>query len=208
LAQGIEVETIICPGHDRPHFYPGRANIIVKLIAEKQTGKLLGAQIVGPGDVAKRTEVVVSSLSLGATVAQIGSLDLAYAPPFSPAMDGIITAAHVMENKLKGLARGVSPLLVKEKLDRGDDFILLDVRSPQEWESVRIDRPNAKLIPLGKLRVECENLPKDKEIITLCQFSLRGYEAQRILDARGFKDVKFMDGGMIGWPFETHGSVW
>ena len=199
LSQGLDVETVICPGPDRPHYYPGKANIIIKL---------LGAQIIGPGDVAKRLDIVVSALSLGASVEQLATLDLAYAPPFSPPMDNIITAANVMENKLKGLAKSVSPLSVKEKMDRGDDFILLDVRGPQEYEEVRIDHPKVTLIPLGKLRGECKNLSRDKEIITFCQLSLRGYEAQRILEASGFKNVKFMDGGVVSWPFETVGSVW
>ena len=207
-SEGMDVETVICPGQDRPHYYPGRANIIVKLVAEKKTGKLLGAQIIGPGDVAKRIDIVVTALSLGATVEQIASLDLAYAPPYSPAMDNIITAANVMNNKIKGLAKGISPLLVKEKLDRGENFILLDVRSPDEYEKVRIEHPHVTLIPLGKLRSEIDKLSRDKEIITFCQLSLRGYEAQRILEAQGFKNVKFMDGGVVGWPFETIGSVW
>lgn len=208
LSQGLEVETVICPGQDRPHFYPERANITIKLIAERKTGKLLGAQIMGLGDVAKRIDTVVSALSFGASVEQLANLDLAYAPPFSPVMDNIITAANVMENKLEGLTKAISPLLVKEKLDRGDDFILLDVRSTHEYEKVRLDYPNVKWMPLGKLREECKNLSKDKEIITFCQLSLRGYEAQRILEGFGFKNVRFMDGGVVGWPFETLGSIW
>jgi rhodanese-related sulfurtransferase len=96
--------------------------------------------------------------------------------------------------------------MVKEKLDRGDDFILLDVRSPKEYEAMYIDHPAVKLIPLGKLREECRNLPKEKEIIAFCQVSLRGYEAQRILEAQGFTRVAFMDGGIVAWPFETAGQ--
>ncbi|RLA92549.1 MAG: hypothetical protein DRG25_06145, partial [Deltaproteobacteria bacterium] len=72
----------------------------------------------------------------------------------------------------------------------------------------RIEHSNVTLIPLGKLRSEIDKLSRDKEIITFCQLSLRGYEAQRILEAQGVKNVKFMDGGVVGWPFETIGSVW
>ncbi|MFH0814464.1 MAG: FAD-dependent oxidoreductase, partial [Pseudomonadota bacterium] len=148
-SQGFDVETVICSGQDRPHYYPEWANIIIKLIADKKNGNLLGVQIVGQGDVAKRIEIVVSAISLGANVRKIATFDLAYAPPFSPAMDNIITAANVMENKLRGVAKSISPLLVKEKLERGDDFIFLDVRSPKEYEELRIDHPKVKLIPLG-----------------------------------------------------------
>jgi NADPH-dependent 2,4-dienoyl-CoA reductase/sulfur reductase-like enzyme/rhodanese-related sulfurtransferase len=201
--QGYDVETVICPGPDRPHFYPGSAAIIIKLIAEKKEGRLLGAQIIGPGDVAKRIDVAVTALSFGASVKDLAHLDLAYAPPFSPAMDNIITAANVLRNKLQGIARAISPLKVKEKLDRGDDFVFLDVRSPMEFKVRRIEHPTIVLMPLGKLREEAKTLPRDREIITFCQISLRGYEAQRILDGQGFKNVKFMDGGLVGWPFET-----
>ncbi len=201
-AFGFDVETIISPAPDRPHFYPGNQPIIIKLVADKKTRKILGVQVIGPGDVAKRVDVVGTALTFGATAEQLSTIDLAYAPPFSPALDNIITAAHVMMNKLSGLARGVSPLYVKEKLDNNDDFILLDVRSPDEYNSIHIEHPNVKLIPLGKLREEAKNLPIDKEIIAFCKISLRGYEAQRILDGYGFKDVKFMDGGVLAWPFE------
>ncbi|MFH0814049.1 MAG: FAD-dependent oxidoreductase, partial [Pseudomonadota bacterium] len=203
-AEGFDVETVICPSPDRPHFYPGSKSIITKLVADKKTGKLLGAQIIGPGDVAKRIDIAVSALSFGATVEQVAKLDLAYAPPFSLAMDNIITAANIMDNKLKGLAKSVSPLVVKEKLDRGEDFIFLDVRSAEEYEMVRIDKPNIILLPLGKLREEYKSLSREKEIITFCAASMRGYEAQRILEAKGFKNVAFMDGGIAAWPFEKY----
>lgn len=207
-AQGFEVETVMCPGQDRPHYYPGWANIIIKLIADRRNGKLLGAQIVGQGDVAKRIEIVVSLLSLNAPVKEIATFDLAYAPPFSPAMDNLITAANVLENKLNGMAKGVSSFVVREKLEREDDFIFLDVRSPKEYEELRIDHPKVKLIPLGKLQEELKNLPKDKEIVTFCLFSLRGYEAQRMLEAHGFTKVTFMEGGIFAWPFARVGRIW
>lgn len=203
VSLGYAVETIVCPAPDRPHFYPGAGLLIIKLIAEKGTGTLLGAQIIGPGEVAKRIDIVASVLSFKGTAEQVPLLDLAYSPPFSSALDAVITAANVMQNKLQGIARSVSPLVVKEKLDRRDDFVFLDVRGPQEYEKVRIEHPSVMLIPLGKLRQEWKKIPKEKEIIAFCAASLRGYEAQRILDGHGFKNVKFMDGGLAAWPFET-----
>ncbi len=200
--QGYDVETVIVPAPDKPHFYPGNAPLIIKLTADRKTEKILGAQILGPGDVAKRTDIVVSAMSFGATAEDLANLDLAYAPPFSPALDNIITAAHVMLNKFSGLARAVSPLQVKAKLDNNEDFVFLDVRGPDEYETMRIEHPNIRLIPLGMLRDKLDELSIDKEIIAFCKISLRGYEAQRILDANGFKNVKFMDGGILAWPFE------
>lgn len=200
-SRGFNVETVLCPSPDRPHYYPGSKSIITKLVADKKTGRILGAQILGPGDVAKRIDIVATALSFGAKVENVAMLDLAYAPPFSLAMDNIITAAHIMDNKIKGLAKALSSIEVKEKLDRSDDFVFLDVRSAGEYETVRIEHPNVVLLPLGKLREEHGKLPKDKEIVTFCAASLRGYEAQRILEGNGFKNVKFMDGGISAWPF-------
>jgi len=80
------------------------------------------------------------------------------------------------------------------------DFVLLDVRSPAEYEKVRLTR--STLIPLGALRSRLDELPRDKEIITFCKISLRGYEAALILTAAGFERVRVMDGGIAMWPYD------
>ncbi len=201
-AMGYDCITVLNPFPDKPHFLDDAKLIIIKLVVDKATHRLLGAQIVGPGDVAKRMDIVVSNMSSGSKVTDIAQYDLAYAPPFSHAMDNIITAANIAENKLYGRSASVSPVAVKAKIDKGDDFIFLDVRSPQEFEQMRIEDPRIKLIPLGKLRSMLSELPKDKEIIAFCKISLRGYEADRILTGAGYKNVKFMDGGVVCWPYE------
>ncbi len=97
-------------------------------------------------------------MSLGATVDQVANLDLAYAPPYSEALDNVIHAANVLRNILDGITRKVSAAEVKARLDNGEDFLLLDVRSPQEYEAVRIEDPRVRLLPLGKLRSNLERL--------------------------------------------------
>jgi rhodanese-related sulfurtransferase len=87
-------------------------------------------------------------------------------------------------------------------MEAGDDFVLLDVRGPSEYQAMRIEDPRVKLIPLGKLRASLDQLPKEKEIIAFCKISLRGYEAQCILEGAGFENVRFMDGGVVAWPYE------
>jgi rhodanese-related sulfurtransferase len=201
-AEGFDVVTVLNPSPDKPHFLKDAKLIIIKLVVESKTGRLLGAQIVGPGDVAKRMDVVVTTITAGRPVTDIAHLDLAYAPPFSPAMDNIITAANIAENKLKGIGLAYSPLEVKGKIDRGEDFVFLDVRSPQELEALRIEDPRIMNIPLGKLRASLDKLPKNKEIVPFCKISLRGYEAQRLLQGEGYDNVKYMDGGLVCWPFE------
>jgi len=196
----LDIETVIVPGPDRAHYYPTAKLIAIKLIAEKATGKLLGAQVVGMGDVDKRTDVFATLIGSEAKAETLGNLDLCYAPPYSSPIGPALTAINVMRNKLAGEARGISPVAVKEKLDNDEDFVFLDVRTQKEYDEVYID--GATLIPLGGLKERMGELPKDKEIIAFCKISLRGYEACKILESAGFKDTKFMDGGVVTWPFE------
>lgn len=198
---GHNIVIVLSPAPDRPHFHPEAKLIIIKLIVDTATRRILGAQIIGPGDVAKRIEIVITAMTQGLKIDDYGNLDLAYAPPFSPAMDNIITAANIAQNKINGIARSIPPREVKEMIDRNEDFVFLDVRSPQEFEQVRIDDKRVTLIPLGKLRERCSELPKDRDIIPFCKISLRGYEAQKILEAAGFSNVRFMDGGIVCWPY-------
>jgi len=199
---GYDVVTALAPAPDHAHYYPGAKVILVKLIADARTRRVLGIQVVGPGEAVKRVDVVATALCTGATVDDLAYLDLGYAPPYSGALDHVIHAANIIRNKLDGIAKAISPIEVKAKMDAGEDFVFLDVRGPAEYEAMRIEDPRVKLIPLGKLRSSLDQLPKDKEIITFCKISLRGYEAQRILEGAGFEHVRFMDGGVIAWPYE------
>jgi rhodanese-related sulfurtransferase len=105
-----------------------------------------------------------------------------------------------MRNKLDGYMEGISAQEVHAMQHEKKDFVFLDVRSPGEYEQVRL--PGSVLIPLGALRGRLHELPKDKEIVAFCKISLRGYEAALILKAAGFKKVRVMDGGVVTWPYE------
>ena len=197
---GYEVVTALAPAPDRAHFMPTAKMLVLKLIADARTRRLIGAQAIGPGEGDKRIDVAAMAITAGMTVDQLANVDLCYAPPYSPAMDNIITAANVVRNKLDGHMQGVTPMEVKSMLDEGRDIVLLDVRSPAEHDEVRL--PHSTLIPLGALRGRLDELPKDKEIVTFCKISLRGYEAALILKAAGFSNVSVMDGGIATWPYE------
>ena len=200
---GFVVQTVLSPSPDKAHYYPGAQTIVIKLVADAGSRRLLGAQIIGPGDVDKRVDVAAVALGFGATVDQAADFDLAYAPPYSSAMDNIITAANIMRNKLDGIAKGVTPMQVMERITRGDGFVLLDVRTASEITTDgQLPSGNVVHIPLGKLRERAGDLPKNTEIITFCKVSLRGYEAAKILEGLGFTDVKFMDGGIVTWPYD------
>ncbi|HGE70120.1 TPA: pyridine nucleotide-disulfide oxidoreductase [Candidatus Poribacteria bacterium] len=198
---GYNVVTCIAPGSDVAHYYPESALILIKLVVNKDNGKILGAQMIGPGDIDKRLDVVATTMTYGGTVRELANTDLGYAPPYSSAIDMVAHAANIIRNKIDGIAKSITPMEVKAKMDAGEDFILLDVRTPAELIKNKIDDPRVKYIPLGALRSRANELPKDKEIIAFCAISLRGYEAQTILDGLGFTNVKFMDGGLAAWTY-------
>ncbi len=198
---GFKTVVAITPGYDRASYYPGAQMITIKLVADAETERVLGGQMVGKGDVAKRTDVLVASISLNGTVGDVSNLDLAYSPPFNGAMDLLHNAANVIRNKIAGQARSISPLEVNDRICKGEDFVLLDVRSQQEWDDAHIDACQCQLIPLNKLREAVSTLPKDARIVTLCRTSVRAYQAQRMLEGEGFKDVCFMDGSIVAWPY-------
>ncbi len=205
---GYEIVTSITPAQDRPHYMKGSKPIILKLMAEKYSRRVLGAQIIGYGEVLSRIDTAASVITMHGTIDDIADIDMAYAPPFTPAIDNLIVAANVIQNKIDGLVASYSPLEVKEKLDRGEDFIILDVRAPQEVETLRLPYDKVVYIPLNKLRNSLEQLPRDKEIICTCKIALRGYEAARILLGAGFKrdKIAILDGGITAWPYEKQVS--
>jgi len=197
---GYETVTALAPAPDKAHFMPGAKPLLLKLVADKKSRRLLGVQTTGPGAGDKRIDVAAMAITAGMTVDQLANADLCYAPPYAPAMDNIITAANVARNKLDGMMIGVSSVEVHQMMEDEADFVLLDVRSPAEHKEVRL--PGSTLIPLGALRGRTDELPKDKEIIAFCKVSLRGYEAALILKAAGFEKVRVLDGGVVMWPFE------
>ena len=199
-----DVVTVLCPGPDMPHYYPTARPMCIKLVVNRRTRQLIGFQAVGHGDVAKRLDVAATAMSFGATIDAIAHLDLGYAPPYSPPLDPILTAVHIAQNKLDGITRAISPVEFKQRMDLGDtEMVLLDVRSPKERTEVLLPYEDRTIhIPLGALRERTAELPKDKWIIPFCKLSLRGYEAERILSGAGFPHVAFLDGGVLGWPYE------
>lgn len=198
--EGYDTVTALAPAPDRAHYMPQARPLFLKIVADKRTGRLLGVQATGPGDGAKRIDVAATAITAGMTLDQVANLDLSYAPPYSSAMDNLITAANVARNKRDGKMHGIPAEEVYRKIENKEDFVFLDVRSPGEHEQVRL--PGSVLIPLGQLRQRLNELPKEKEIVAFCKISLRGYEAALILQAAGFENVKVLDGGILMWPYE------
>jgi len=196
---GFDPVSVIVPGPDRAHYIPTARNVVFKLVADRATGRLLGAQGVGPGEIAKRIDIVATALASGTDVEGLAHLTLAYAPPYSMAMDIVVTAANVLRNKLDGLLRGISPIELRQQMLGEDAPLLLDVRQSVEYGQERLR--GSRHIPLGNLRSRLHELPRDRTIVVVCSFGLRSYEASRVLTTHGYEDVWVLDGGLEAWPY-------
>jgi rhodanese-related sulfurtransferase len=145
----------------------------------------------------------VTAITGGLTVDDLADTDFAYAPPYATALDPMTQTANVLRNKMEGLMVSYSPRELKAKMERGEDCVLLDVRTEQEIRlQGKLPYANQVHIPLGALWNRAEELPKDKEIIAFCKISLRGWDALTVLRAKGFPKIAILEGGIIGWPYE------
>lgn len=171
-------------------YYPGAAPIALKVIFDKQTGKIYGAQGIGKDGVDKRIDVIATAIKGGLTVLDLPDLELAYAPPYSSAKDPVNMAGYVAANIIEEAVETVQWYEIDEIVAKGG--LLVDVRNPDELKLGFIK--GAVNIPLPGLRDRLDELPKDKTIYVNCQVGLRGYLAARILTLNGFKAVN-LDGG-------------
>lgn len=172
-------------------YYPGAEMLAIKLLFAPETGRILGAQIVGKDGVDKRIDVLATAIYGQMTVADLEQLELAYAPPFSSAKDPINIAGYVASNILKKDVENIN----WDQIDRIDPEkeILLDLRTDTEIRnSGKID--GALQIPIDALRDRLDELDRNKTYIGYCAVGLRGYLAYRILTQNGFK-AKNLSGG-------------
>ncbi len=198
-AAGYEAIATLTPSLDRAHYYPGGKPFMLRLVADAQTERLLGAQAVGAGEVVKRIDVLAAVLTWQGTLKDISDLDLAYAPPFATAVDPVANASNQTRNQLAGLAKAIDADAVKRMLGAQDELVLLDVREPNELARSGFEEDGVMHVPLTALRGHDFDIPKDREIITICQSGLRGYEACLTMQSRGFTKVRFLQGGLKAW---------
>ena len=190
-ANGIEYEKVILTQNSHAGYYPGATAMTLKLIFEKVTYKILGAQIVGYDGVDKRIDVIATAIRAGMKADELKDLDLAYAPPYSSAKDPVNMAGFVVENIKNGIVKQFYfediPSLIERK-----DVILLDTRTPFEYMRGHAD--GFINIPLDDLRERLDELDKTKKIYVMCQSGLRSYLATRILTQNGFDAYNFAGG--------------
>ncbi|MGG3562454.1 CoA-disulfide reductase [Neobacillus rhizosphaerae] len=194
---GIPYEVVHVHPGSHAGYYPGAFPIALKLIFEKETGKIYGAQAVSYDGADKRIDVIATAIKGGLTIFDLPDLELAYAPPFSSAKDPVNMAGYAASNIAEGRVETVQWHEIDEIVQNGG--LLIDVREPIEREMGFIE--GSINIPLGDLRDRLEELSKDQTIYLTCQVGLRGYLGARILSQNGFK-VKNLDGG-----FKTYSSV-
>ena len=188
---GFTFFTSLTRDHSHAHYYPGAKPVMIKVIAEEGTGRLLGAQVLGERGVDKRVDVLATAITAKMSVFDLETLDLAYSPPFGSAQDPINVAGFVAGH----IARGDIATVAPETWKPTHEF-LLDVRDADELEEFG-KLPNAVNIPLGELRDRLGELPRDRRIVTYCQKGQRGYLAACALHGSGFEEVANLRGGFL-----------
>lgn len=193
-AAGIEHKTAIVHSNSHAGYYPGAHQLTIQIAFSPKDGKLFGAQVVGIEGVDKRIDILSSVIQRGSTIYELTEFEHAYAPPYSSAKDPVNMAGFVAENILLGRLKTV-PWNNTDLI--GTDDILLDVRTPQEFENGHIE--GALNIPLDELRNRMHELDNSKTIYVYCQIGLRGYLAQRILVQNNFENAFNIAGGFYLW---------
>lgn len=182
-AAGIAYDKTYTYSGSHASYYPGGSNMSVKVLWDKATHKLLGAQIVGFDGVDKRMDVLATAIRFGAKVTDLANLELCYAPPFGSAKDPVNMVGFVAQNVVGGKVKQFFWHDV-EALPRDGSVTLLDVRTKAEVARGRID--GFIHIPLDSLRENLDQLPKDKPVYVHCHSGLRSYIACRILAGNGY----------------------
>jgi len=188
---GLEVDAVILSPMSHAGYYPGGRLMTMKVVFEKGTYRLLGAQIVGSEGVDKRIDVLAAAIHGGMKATGLKELDLAYAPPYSSAKDPVNMAGFMIDN----IARGILRQWFLEDLDRlprDGSVTLLDVRTAGEYGGGHID--GFRNIPVDELRERLDEVEPGKPVYVICQSGLRSYIACRILAGYGYEAYNFAGG--------------
>ena len=190
-AAGLEQYSIYAPEPAHAGYYPDSGWMILKLTAEKGSGRILGAQAIGDQGVDKRIDVMAAAIYAGLKVTDLEHLDLAYAPPYSSAKGPEIMAGMIASNVLRGDEKMLLPSQLEAFLAQPDTE-LIDIREQGEWDAGYI--PGARHIPLGALRADPEQLARGKRYVIYCGVGKRAHTACRFLSQHGY-EVWNLSGG-------------
>ena len=202
VAEGYSPLALYVDPTQHAGYFPGAKPLSIKTVTDRDSGRILGAQVIGEQGVDKRIDVLATALYHRMSLEDLLNLDLAYAPPYSAARDPVIIAGAVGQNYYQGDWNPITPRELKEKIDSGENFTLIDVRTRLELAK-RGPLPGATHIPIDLLRRELEKLDPDKETILYCAQGLRSYLGNRILALKGFKRARTLSGGLDNWMYEV-----
>lgn len=202
LAEGYDADVALTAPSDRAHFFPTEAIVCFQMVFDRRTRRVLGLQGFGPmGDgISARIDAAAAYISMGASVDDFGTLEMAYAPPFSAAIDSINAIAYVADNLCDGRLQKIS---LESFLSWMDDFsvhpewLALDIRHPLEAEPFveKFGSDKWIAIPYNKIRARHKQLPKDKKLIILCDAGTRSFEIQSFLNSIGISNTRVLSGG-------------
>ncbi|MCI7812703.1 MAG: FAD-dependent oxidoreductase [Lachnospiraceae bacterium] len=182
---GYDVITALVPTDDKAHYYPDSSFFITKLIADKTTHKLLGAQILGPGAVDKMTDIAVMGISMGAKLEDFENVDFAYAPPFSTAIHPFVQAVYVLLNKIEGTLVSMTP--AEYAAGKADGYRVIDVAPAPSI-------PGADYVNLAKVDGELPGIGKEEKLLLVCAKGKRGYFLQNRLRYFGYTNTVVLEG--------------
>lgn len=190
-AAGMDADTVILSPMSHAGYYPGGKVMTMKVVFEKGTYRLLGAQIVGYEGVDKRIDVLATAIRAGMKATDLKELDLAYAPPYSSAKDPVNMAGFMVDNIANGVLKQWH-LEDADKLPRDGSVTLLDTRTATEYSRGHIE--GYRNIPVDELRERLDEVEKGKPVYVICQSGLRSYIASRILEGNGYTAYNFAGG--------------
>ena len=182
---GYDVETVLVPTDDKAHYYPDSSFLITKLIADWKTRKVLGVQVLGPGEVDKMVDIAVMGINMGAVLEDFENADFAYAPPFSTAIHPFVQAVYVLINKLDGTLVSMTP--AEYAAGKAEGYRVVDVLPEPEIKG-------AFFVDLAKVNGEIEGLDKKEKILIVCARGKRAYFLQNRMRYYGYENTVVLEG--------------
>ena len=190
---GYDAVTVLTVVDDKAHYYPGASSFIIKLIADKPSRKILGAQVLGKGAVDKVMDIAVTGISLGMTVDQLSAMDFSYAPPFSTAIHPMAQTANVLLNKMDGALDSFTP--AEYAAGAAEGYTILDAAPASTI-------PGARHIDLTAVEGPLPDYPQDAKLLLVCTKGKRAYLLQNRLKFYGYTNTKVLEGGTFFTSFE------
>jgi NADPH-dependent 2,4-dienoyl-CoA reductase/sulfur reductase-like enzyme/rhodanese-related sulfurtransferase len=183
---GFNTVSVVTVVDDKAHYYPNASYFIVKMIADKDSKKLLGLQVLGQGAVDKMVDIAVTAMTMGASLLDIENMDLAYAPPFSTAIHPFSHTVNVLLNKISGQFETISPSAYAN--GEAKDYKIID-------SSINPSIDNAPYVDLTKVNGELEEFKKDEKLLLACAKGKRAYMLQNRLKHFGYTNTLVLEGG-------------